>query len=743
MKKRKKYHKTGSLRHRRPKRRKKHNFINSPLKNEVIRLLFLAGSPITIKEIVPKLNYRRFSRKDLAQILSELLIENIVRKSSKNSYSLSTRHNLVTGTVDANPRGFGYLTNIEDMAQQPPYQRPSRDGFMTSSRMGSARHGDRVLAQIIKIRRDGRPEIQIIGVLKRQSDRLAGYLEKDAAGFYLQPEDLRYPIVRIREHDDINKHIGDCVIVQLHQESTDRQTLSGKIIEIIGSPDNVDVQMRMVIERYKLPFIFSNEALHQSKSLSTVEKQGLEDNNRLDLRSIPFVTIDGESAKDFDDAVAVEQTKKGYRLYVAIADVSHFVRPGSHLDKEAYARGTSIYFPGRVIPMLPEALSNNLCSLLPHKDRLTFTAILEFDAQGKRLKKKFIRSIIRSRQRLTYRTVQKILVDDDQELRNTHKKLLLSLDPAAQLAILLKKRREQRGSIHFTIPEPEILLTVDGTIDSINRAQRFFAHELIEEFMLAANEAVAGTFTERRHQALYRIHEQPDSEKVKEFISFVSTIGLHLPAYDNTAEWYNQALDSVKESPKEYIVNNLLLRTMQQARYDYTNVGHFGLAATDYCHFTSPIRRYPDLVVHRNLLELISTPTSKRQKIKSKKRLEVASHLSTRERMAVKAERDMNDRLKVEFMKKHIGESFDGIISGVNNFAFFVELIALFVSGSVALSDLTDDYYFYEPANHRLIGELSHKVYQVGDLIRVTLVDVDSRRNRIQFIPAAVRQKAS
>ena len=743
MKKRKKYRQAGSLRQSRPKRRKKYNFINSALKNEVIRLLFLADSPMTIKEISPKLNYHRFSRKDLAQILSELLIENIARKNSKNSFSLSARHNLVTGTIDAKPRGFGYLTHIDDMALRPPYSRPTRDGFITSSRMGSARHGDRVLAQIIKLRRDGRPEIQIIGVIKRRSDRLAGYLEKDATVFYLQPEDPRYPIVRVREHDDINKHIGDCVIVQLIPENTDRQILSGTIIEFLGSRDNVDVQMRMVIERYRLPFVFSEETLRQSKSLSTVEKQGFDDSNRLDLRTIPFVTIDGESAKDFDDAVAVDKTTKGYRLYVAIADVSHFVRPGSQLDKEAYERGTSIYFPGRVIPMLPEALSNNLCSLLPQKDRLTFTAILEFDAFGKRLKKKFSRSIIRSRKRLTYRTVQKILVDDDKELRNTHKKLLPSLEPAAQLAILLKKRREKRGSIHFTIPEPEILLTEDGTIDSINRAQRFFAHELIEEFMLAANEAVAETFTERRQQTLYRIHEQPDNEKVDDFISFVSTIGLHLPAYDNTAEWYNQALDSVKDSPKEYIVNNLLLRTMQQARYDYVNVGHFGLAAIDYCHFTSPIRRYPDLVVHRNVLELISTPTSKPTQLKEKKRSEIASHLSTRERMAIKAERDMNDRLKVEFMKKHIGESFDGIISGVNNFAFFVELITMFVSGSVALSQLTDDYYFYEPANHRLIGELSNKVYQVGDLIRVTLVDVDSRKNRIQFIPAAVRQRSS
>ncbi len=735
MKKRKKYRKTAPYRQRKSKRGNNISPTASALKNELLGLLFESDRPQTIQDISGRIKNPLFTRKDLSQTLTRLIGEKIVQKSGKKGFALSKAHNLVTGVIDMNPKGFGYLTNIGDSAPRAPFPTITRDGFISAGRMGGARHSDRVLAQVTDIRRDNRLNMRVVKVLDRKSDRLAGILKKDRSGFYVQPEDPRYPIVRLPGENKADAHLGKYVITTLSQKKIDSTVPAGKITEVLGSPDSVDVQMRLVIERYHLPFQFSKKVIQECASLPTIEKEAEQDSSRMDLRHIPFVTIDGESAKDFDDAVAVEQIGKGFRLYVAIADVSAFVRPGSQLDKEAYERGTSIYFPGRVIPMLPEKLSNDLCSLVPEKDRLTFTAILDFDGSGNRLKKKFSRSIICSHRRLTYQTVQKILIDGDEELLKTHETLLPSLESAAKLATLLKKKREQRGSIHFTIPEPEILLAKGGTIKSINRAERFFAHELIEEFMLAANEAVAATFTERSLPTLYRVHEQPDSEKVNEFISFVSTIGLHLPAYDTSADWYNQALDSVKGSPKEYIVNNLLLRTMQQARYDHANIGHFGLAAIDYCHFTSPIRRYPDLVVHRNLLELISAPPDKVKKSKAKKSDETASHLSTRERVAVKAERDMNDRLKLQFMKNHIGESFDGIISGVNNFAFFVELIDLFISGSVALSSLTDDYYFYEPDRHRLIGELSHNVFQIGDLLRVTVIDVDDTRGRINFLP--------
>lgn len=735
-KKRKKYRQAASYRRHKSETDRTIAKITQPLKNELTAIFYSSGQPLKIKDISRNLQKIHFSRKELHAILSELTNDNIIRKSGKNDFVLSQHHNLVTGTVEANPRGFGFLTDITGKSANPPFRTFSRDAFITAGHMGTSRHSDTVLARIIKVRKDGRPEAAVIKVLSRKSERLAGFLIKDPGGLKVVPEDPRYPMtIHIEDDGDLGGKSGDCVIVKLLPARVGTSATTGQIIELLGAPDNVDVQMRLVIERHRLPHQFSRKAELESKTLTEPSTKETREPDRADLRDICFVTIDGESAKDFDDAVAVQETDSGFRLFVSIADVSHFVQPGSQLDKEAYERGTSVYFPGRVIPMLPERLSNDLCSLIPNKDRLTFTAILEFDRRGKRIKKRFTKSIINSQHRFTYTTVKKIVVDNDQKTCGQHEPFITPLKLAARLAKLLQNRRQQRGSIHFTIPEPDIVLADDGTIDSINRVERNFAHEIIEEFMLAANEAVAETFTERKQQTLYRIHENPDPEKVEEFISFAKTLDLHLPPYDDSPEWYNYALDAVKASPREYVVNNLLLRTMQQARYDVKNSGHFGLAATDYCHFTSPIRRYPDLVVHRNLFHLLSTPSQKAATQKKSGNQEAGIHLSTRERTAIKAERDMNDRLKLHFMKKHIGESFDGVISGVNNFAFFVELLDLFVSGSVALSKLTDDYYIFDAAHHRLVGELSNKIFQIGDIVRVTLVDVDSHRNRINFIP--------
>lgn len=729
--------------HKRTRKTAAHPALNvrQQLKNELLTLLYQTGESFKAKEITQQLAHIRFSRKELNTILTELIEDNTIRKRSKNSFSLTKHHNLITGTIEANPKGFGFLTNISGKSLKPSYPPFTRDAFISAVRMNTGRHGDQVLARIIKVRKDGRPEAQIIKVIDRKSDRIAGFLSKDHSGLSVIPEDPRYPItIRITDGNDLGGKPGDCVITEILPGNIDQSNPSGHIIELLGSPDNVDVQMRLVIEKHRLPFQFSKKTIKESLALSESIAGEAEKPHRADLRNICHVTIDGESAKDFDDAVAVIKTQSGYRLFVSIADVSHFVQQGSSLDKEAYERGTSIYFPGRVIPMLPEKLSNDLCSLIPEEDRLTFTAILDFDNKGNRTKKKFTRSIIRSRHRFTYTTVKKIIIDNDEDTCRKHDQFLTPLQHASELAKLLQSKREQRGSIHFFIPEPDIALKPDGTIESINRTERNFAHEIIEEFMLAANEAVAETFTERNLPTLYRIHERPNSEKVEEFISFAETLDLHLPDYNDSPQWYNKALDIVKGKPLEYVVNNLLLRTMQQARYATDNVGHFGLAATDYCHFTSPIRRYPDLVVHRNLTSLLASTADKGGDAEKERKADAANHLSARERVAVDAERDITDRLKVNFMKKHIGDSFEGIISGVNNFAFFVELLEQFVSGSVPLAKLTDDYYIFDPIHHRVVGELSHKIFQIGDIVRVTLVDVDSVRNRIHFIPESVDQ---
>jgi ribonuclease R len=698
------------------------------LERDVLTCVYRSEHGISQADIVAELKLEKGAHKELTALLAMLVEQKILNHTSKDRFSLGKQNNLATGVLEQTPRGFGFVTGLSIRAGGLIY---TRDPVVEAFRLGSARHGDTVLVRVYKVRQDGRPEAEVISVLERGSDRLAGFISFEQNKVRVTPEDPRFPFsVIIDGAVPKDASEGDAVIVRLAEGAEDTLNFRGKIIEVLGNPDSIDVQMRLVIEKFKLPHNFSEQARQEAAQLP---EEITETKGREDLREILHVTIDGETAKDFDDAVAVIKTKKGFRLYVSIADVSHFVRPGTPLDKDAYERGTSIYFPGRVIPMLPEKISNNLCSLIPDQDRLAFTAILDFDRQGNTAKKRFVKSIIRSHKRFTYTTVRQILIDNNQDVRREHKPFLTPLKWAGELAIILQKLRKERGAIGFTLPEPDIGLDDAGRISTIGRAERNFAHEIIEQFMLSANEAVAETFTEHSVNALYRIHERPDPIKVQEFTGFAKTLGLNLPKHREDPDWFGQVLDMVKGSPKEYVVNNLLLRTMQQARYDARNVGHFGLAATDYTHFTSPIRRYPDLLVHRAMYDFISRSKENKKNLSPENLKIIGPFLSTRERVAVSAEREMNDRLKVRYMQGKIGESFDAVISGVNGFAFFVELLELFISGSVAIGELHDDYYIYDAKHHRLMGERSAKMYRIGDLVRVTLLDVDPRKNRINF----------
>jgi ribonuclease R len=703
------------------------------LEKNIFAFLYDLQGPATINMLVKAIAITRSAKDHIKTCLSELLRDNLLIKTGKNCFALGKNISLYEGILDKNPRGFGFATHLSSRLSQTSFK---KDAYISMARMNSANHGDRILIRILRVRSDGHPEAEIIKILQRGTEQLAGFFVSDGAIPHVIPEDPRFPfMIHIPEEQYDKARNGDVVLVKIFFSQERATSVQGSIVEVLGSPDNIDVQMRMVIEKFRLPHIFDEKVLQETEGLAE-DLSGLE--HRTDLRDIAHVTIDGETAKDFDDAIAVIKTRKGFRLYVSIADVSHFVKPGSSLDKEAYNRGTSIYFPGRVIPMLPERLSNNLCSLVPGKDRLTFTAILDFDKTGARIGKTFCKSIICSRRRFTYTTVRKILIDKDAAVRKEHKDFLTPLKWAGELARELLQRRVRRGSIGFNIPEAEISLDEDGRISSIKRAERNFAHQIIEECMLAANEAVAETFTRQKIPALYRIHEQPDPEKVADFREFSKTLGLELPPADISPEWFGKVLELVKDSLKEYVVNNLLLRTMQQARYSPDNAGHFGLAATDYTHFTSPIRRYPDLLVHRALATLI-TPVKEKKRPASEKQIslkDIGQFLSGRERTAIDAEREMNDRLKVRFMEKHIDETFDAVISGVSNYAFFVELLDLFVSGSVAVAQLTDDYYLFDIKHQRLIGEITARTYQIGQQLRVKVLSVDKSRNRINFLPA-------
>jgi len=719
-----------------PGRRKQQQHKDSPradsLYQQVLTLLYKQATPLDSKDIFKLLDLPLSTRKPLHKLLIRLTDEKILTQTDKNTYSPGPKSGLAEGTIDQNAKGFGF---VSDLTSRLGALKHTQDAFVSPNNMANAHHGDRVLIRIYNVKKDGRPEAEILAVLGRGREQMAGFVAIQNGEVFVYPEDTRYPFtIRITDNIPENLQNGDAVIVKITGESDDSRHEQGTLIEVLGNPDLVDVQMRMVIEKHNLPHRFSEKTKIQVEAISDtiVPSQG-----RLDLRDIQHITIDGETAKDFDDAIAVIKTRKGFKLYVSIADVSHYVQPGSALDKDAYERGTSIYFPGRVIPMLPEKLSNGLCSLVPDEDRYAFTAILDFDRQGHLHNKSFAKSIICSKKRFTYTTVRQILTDNDLAVRQQHKEFLTPLKWAGELANELMHLRQQRGSIGFTIPEPFMELDDEGKISSISRTERNFAHQIIEEFMLAANEAVAETFTDKHLHGLYRIHERPSPEKIEEFVEFGRSLGIDLPPLRQDPDWFGQVLALVKGSPKEYVINNLLLRTMQQAKYDEKNVGHFGLAATDYTHFTSPIRRYPDLTVHRTLQAYLLR--NARTKIKKKETglpmKEMGVFLSARERIAVKAEREMNDRLKVRFMHNKIGEEFQAVISGVTSSAIFVELTEAFISGGISLTSLKDDYYIFDGKHHRITGKHGGRSFQIGDLLQVVVLDVDLRNNRIYFGP--------
>ncbi len=442
------------------------------------------------------------------------------------------------------------------------------------------------------------------------------------------------------------------------------------------------------------------------------------------------MTIDGEFAKDFDDAVFVEKTGHRFILHVSIADVSHYVRPSSSMDEEAYERGTSVYFPGSVIPMLPKELSNGICSLNPHVERLALTARLEYDTSGNLLETSFHKSIIKSARRLTYRNVEDALVKEKEAAREELKDLLPDLERMGELAAILKRRREEAGGLDFDLPEPEVVLDMEGGVKDILRSERLFSQSIIEEFMVAANEAVAIFIEGRKVPSLYRIHEPPDREKLHDFQKLLQTLSVEYKKDSKGQMPLQSILHRVQNKDYEFLINRILLRSMKQAKYSALNKGHFGLALTSYTHFTSPIRRYPDLVCHRALKSILegSAIPYPEQELER-----MSTHLSDRERVAMEAERELEDRVRVLFMKEKIGEEFDGVISHITSYGFFVELFDVFVEGIVLLSSLYDDYYAFQEDKFRLVGRRTRKIYRIGDHVRVRIVLADVETKRLHF----------
>ncbi len=693
------------------------------MENDLLALVDERGA-LSRSEIITELADHA-GRTSLKKCLSGLIRDGwIVEKNG--TCSLHPKSPLVRGVLTRNIKGFGFVAVFGTEKKR------NDDPFIPKTEMHGAIHGDSVLIRPLPFSRR-RPEFTILRVVEAAPDILCGILREKRGEYLVTPDDRRIPFKVRLAADQLGKAApGEVVRVQFTRHG-DSHTRPGRLLAVLGSPALIDTQMKLVIDRFDLPTEFSKAARRraENRTISSSEYQ-----RRVDLRTTSHITIDGAEAKDFDDAICVENHRKNIRLYVSIADVSHYVTPGTALDREAYQRGTSVYFPGRVIPMLPEKLADDLCSLIPGEDRLTMTAELEFTRAGKMVTKRFYRSVIRSCHRFTYSRVAELLQGADAEDTDEAARVPM-LITAQALARQLGKLRFARGAIDFNLREPRYLLDDNGGVADVRIARRTEAHRLIEEFMLIANEAAATFLCSRVSPPLLRIHEQPDNKKIKEFQEIAARLGIRLPKYSRDPAWFSSVLRDVKGRRREYIVNTLLLRSLSQARYSPLQAGHFGLASTAYTHFTSPIRRYPDLIVHRMLNAALDAGNQKTRKKRfaPASTADAAEFLSARERNAIDAERDMNDRLKIAWMKDRIGEEFTAVISGVRENGLFVELIDSGVSGAVPVDLLGADAFFYDADHMRLCGEISGRKFQLGDIIEVVLVSISSSRRQLTFAP--------
>ncbi len=723
-----------SCKHPRKKKSAKKNFREPPKPTEelILSTLNKAGHPLYLREIIHLSNTEPQNRDKIRRLVARLLDAGKIVLLKGNRYGLVDKMHLVRGMLSMHPDGFGFVT--PEKSSEDDTGQEVKDIFIPPRRVKGAVHGDTVLVRIDKFAAKG-PEGTILRVIKHGVREIAGTFRKGRSVSVVIPDNDRLLFeVIIPPGKTGSASDGDMVVARIDHFPEQGRNPEGTVIKVLGNPEDMAVQTQVVLMKYNLEQDFADEVMKEARALpDRVRKEDLR--GRRDIRDLPLVTIDGIKAKDFDDAVHVKKTRSGYVLTVAIADVSHYVQQHTHLDSSAFDRGTSVYFPAAVIPMLPEALSNHLCSLVPGEDRLVLVARIYFTLKGKVKKSTFFKAVMHSHRRFTYEEVQDIL-DTGKDVRSAQKtpaSLIRMVKQMEELASLLAEQRKKRGSIDFDLPESELVLGLQGHIEEIVRRERKASHRLIEEFMIAANEAVARFFQERSIPALYRIHEPPEQEKVSDFVDFARTIGIDIKMPGQiTPSWCQDVLEKAAGTPQEYIINTMLLRTMRQAVYSASNLGHFGLASTAYLHFTSPIRRYPDLMVHRilkgNLKKVRKRPVYTEEQL-----AEAGSSLSKKERVAMEAEWELLDRLKVRYMADRIGEEFDGVISGTAAFGFFVELSEILISGVVRLVDLADDYYEFDRKRQQLTGKKTGRIFKMGQTVRVRVKDVNIARRQINF----------
>jgi ribonuclease R len=659
--------------------------------------------------------------------MDKLVDEGELVASKGNCYAIPVVTGTIPGTLSTHRDGYGFVAPDGG----------GEDIFIPARFLRENLHGDRVEVSVVPKGRFGKREGRIVRTLERGQTRIVGRYELNKKLGVVIPDEKRITHeIQIPSKGAGKARSGEIVVAEITTYPVRGHEAEGRIIEVLGWPDEAEVEALTIIRKHDLPDHFPEDTMAAAASIPRFVTE-LDLEGRVDLRGKLTMTIDGETARDFDDAVSVQEEGRGkIRLWVSIADVSHYVKPGLPLDCEAYLRGTSVYFPDRCIPMLPEELSNGICSLNPDLERLTLTAEMLFDKAGGVIEKTFYPSVIRSAARLTYTAVKKVLVDKDPEMAATHASLIDDLRLMEKLALRLMEKRRERGSIDFDLPEPEIVLGLQGETLDIIRAERNLAHRIIEEFMLAANEAVASFIETRAIPSLYRVHETPDPVKINDFREFIHNFGYTFQVLEDkvTPGEFQRLLDQAEGKPEERMINEVLLRCMKQARYAAENLGHFGLAASSYTHFTSPIRRYPDLVVHRILKDLLTGRLKERDLERLETTLpEIATHSSKRERVAMEAEREIVELKKMQFMVDKIGEEYDGFITGVSANGIFVELLDMFVEGMVQVSTLPPDFYRYLEKLHSLVGEHNRRVFRIGDKVRVVVANVSPEKRQIDF----------
>ncbi len=732
------------------------------------------------KQLVRELGAKGERRQELETALARLAARGDLIEVRPGHYAVTARsREFAVGRLEMHREGYGFV--VADR----PVEGIQGDLFIPPDSAAKAMHGDRVVARIARIESDGRADGEIVKVLKRAHPTVVGEFRIGRRGTYVVPHDERIqqwieipegmelpprtePVDRIGartvEVESVEDLHGMVVNVELLEYPERGESPVGRVVEILGRPDDFGVDVEIVIRKHHLPHRFPPEVVEQAEAIPLViSSRELE--GRRDFRGMPVVTIDGETARDFDDAVRVARLANGnYALDVHIADVSHYVRPATPIDAEARMRGTSVYFPDRAVPMLPFELSTNICSLNPQVDRLVLSALLEIDHQGEIVAQEFCQGVIRSMERMTYTNVH-LLLEGDAGLRERYRPLVEDFELMRELALVLNRKRVRRGSIDFDLPEPLIEFDEWGAMTGVTRAPRNIAHRIIEEFMLAANEAVAAHLERAVEESIYRIHEKPDPKRVMEFEELAAHFGyslgvgaipvkrfgvtdrhrdggkrrreIELPeaGLKLTSRMYQKLVGKIEGKPEERILSYLMLRSLKQARYSTENVGHFALAAETYTHFTSPIRRYPDLIVHR-LLRATLEARSAREPIAAMPAQElkaIAEECSFSERRAADAERELVEWKKVKFMAERIGDTFDALIISTAKYGLFVELAELFIEGLVPVDTLPGDQYTYQENVRKIVGKRTRREFSIGDRVRVILDRVDASERKLQF----------